>query len=184
MSLENFNSNTVCLQSDFESAKANVMASKHDAEPRKRFKTQSIVILLIVVVAVVVAGWALVTVSTTSDVPVSDFVTLPTAQLSTSGGQTKFVSISAIGQRGGVAVGVKGYLQFVSGSPVGGAKVYMTYYLRGAYRTQVATTDQNGYFQASFPMNWTGWLPITLTYFGDDQHQGLAQVFSVSGENL
>ena len=182
--MENFNSNTVCLQSEFKSAEANVMASKDDAESRKRFKTQTIVILLIVVVSIVVAGWALVTVSTTSDVPVSNFVPLPSAQPSTKGDQTKFVSISAIGQRGGVTVGIKGYLQTLSGAPVSGAKVYMTYYLRGAYRTQVATTDQNGYFQARFPMNWTGWLPITLTYFGDDQHQGLVQVFSVSGENL
>lgn len=181
---ENFNSNTVCLQSELKSAEANVMAVKNDAGPRKKLTAQTITILLILLVSIVVAGWALVTVSTTSDVPVSDFVTLPTAQLSTSGGQTMFVSISAIGQRGGVAVGVKGYLQFASGSPVAGAKIYMTYYLRGAYRTQVATTDQNGYFQARFPMNWTGWLPITLTYFGDNQHQGLAQVFSVSGENL
>jgi hypothetical protein len=160
------------------------MAIKNHAGPRKKLPAQTVIVLLVVVVSIVVAGWALVTVSTTSDVPVSDFVTLPTAQLSTSGGQTKFVSVSAIGQRGGVAVGVKGYLQFISGTPVAGAKVYMTYYLRGAYRTQVATTDQNGYFEARFPMNWTGWLPITLTYFGDDQHQGLAQVFSVSGENL
>jgi hypothetical protein len=160
------------------------MASKDDAEPRWRLKIQTVVLLLIVVVSVVVAGWALVTVSTTSDVPVSDFVTLPAGQLSTKGPQTNFVSISAIGQRGGVAVGVKGYLQALSGSPVAGAKIYMTYYLRGAYRTQVATTDQNGYFEARFPMNWTGWLPITLAYFGDDQHQGLMRVFSVSGENL
>jgi hypothetical protein len=172
------------LEGDFECAEENVMANKDDAEPRKRLKTQTIMILLIVAVSIVVAGWALVTVSTTSDVPISDFVTLPTAQLSTKGDQTKFVSVSAIGQRGGVAVGVKGYLQTLSGTPVAGAKVYMTYYLRGAYRTQVATTEQNGYFEARFPMNWTGWLPITLTYFGDDQHQGLAQVFSVSGENL
>jgi flagellar basal body-associated protein FliL len=160
------------------------MAEKEDAEPRKRFKSQTIMILLIVAVSIVATGWALVTVSTTSNVPVSDFVTLPTAHLSTKGDQVKFVSISAIGQRGGVAVGVKGYLQTSSGSPVSGAKVYMTYYLRGDYRTQVATTDQNGYFEARFPMNWTGWLPITLTFFGDDQHQGLTQVFSVSGENL
>jgi hypothetical protein len=33
-------------------------------------------------------------------------------------------------------------------------------------------------------MNWTGWLLLTLTYFGDEQHQGLEQQFSVSGENL
>jgi hypothetical protein len=160
------------------------MASKDDAEPRKRLKVQTIILLLILAVSIVIVGWALVMVSTTSDVPTSDFVALPTGQLSTKGDQTKFVSISAIGQRGGVAVGVKGYLQTLSGTPVAGARVYMTYYLRGAYRTQVVTTDQNGYFEARFPMNWTGWLPITLTYFGDDHYQGLTQVFSVSGENL
>ena len=161
------------------------MANQDEAEPKKkRFKVQTILLLLIVVISITVAGWALVTVSTASDVPSSNFVTLPTQPLSTNGGQTKFVLVSAIGQHGGVAVGVKGYLQIISGTPVAGAKVYMTYYLRGDYRTQVANTDQNGSFVARFPMNWTGWLPITLTYFGDDQHQGLTQVFSVSGENL
>jgi hypothetical protein len=160
------------------------VSSKDDAGSRKRFRIQAVIILLILAVSIVVAGWLLVTVSTTSNVPVSDFVTLPTTQLSKNGDLVKFVSISAIGQRGGVAVGIKGYLETLSGTPVAGAKVYMTYYLRGDYRTQVATTDQTGYFQAYFPMNWTGWLPITLTYFGDDNHQGLSQVFSVGGENL
>ncbi|MGO9644138.1 MAG: hypothetical protein ACLPY5_05260, partial [Candidatus Bathyarchaeia archaeon] len=62
--------------------------------------------------------------------------------------------------------------------------VYLTYYFEGAYRTQVATTDQNGYFQATFPMNWTGWLPLTVTYFGDSQYRGSTRVVSVAGENL
>ena len=83
-----------------------------------------------------------------------------------------------------VAVGVEGYLQTASGSPIAGAQVYLTYYFEGAYRTQVATTDQNGYFQATFPMNWTGWLPLTVTYFGDSQHKGLTRVESVAGESL
>jgi hypothetical protein len=125
----------------------------------------------------------MVTVSTNSQIPSSDFVTLPTTSISKNGDSVVFTSVSAIGQKG-VAVGVQGYVKTLSGSPVAGAKVYMTYYLQGAYRTQVATTDQNGYFEARFPMNWTGWLPATLTYFGDDQHRGLVKVFSVSGENL
>jgi hypothetical protein len=95
----------------------------------------------------------------------------------------QFVSVSPV-PSSSVAVGVKGYLMTSSGQPVSGAQVYLTYYLQGSYRTQVATTDQNGYFQAVFPMNWTGWLPITLTYFGDNQHQGLTQNFSVTGEGL
>jgi hypothetical protein len=136
-----------------------------------------------VVVSVALAGWVLVTVSTTSQIPSSDFVSLPTTPLSNKGDRVIFVNVSAIGQ-GGVAVGLKGYLQTISGKPLAGATVYMTYYLQGSYRTQVATTGQNGYFEAHFPMNWTGWLPLTLTYFGDDQHQGLKQVFSVSGQNL
>ncbi|OFX17699.1 hypothetical protein A3K71_05880 [archaeon RBG_16_50_20] len=158
------------------------MESKHEAERGRRPNTQTIALLLIVALSIVAAGWIMVTVSTTSQIPPSDFVTLPTTPLSTKGEKVMFVSVSAVGQKG-VAVGVKGYLMTASGAPVVGAKVYMTYYLQGAYRTQVATTDQNGYFEAQFPMNWTGWLPLTLTYFGDDQHQGFTHVFSVSGEN-
>ncbi len=159
------------------------MESKHEAERGRRPNTQTIALLLIVALSIVAAGWIMVTVSTTSQIPPSDFVTLPTTPLSTKGEKVMFVSVSAVGQKG-VAVGVKGYLMTASGAPVAGAKVYMTYYLQGAYRTQLATTDQNGYFEAQFPMNWTGWLPLTLTYFGDDQHQGLTKIFSVSGENL
>jgi hypothetical protein len=103
--------------------------------------------------------------------------------VSKNGEIVKFVSIGAVAQKG-VAVGVKGYLETVSGKPVSGAMVYVQYYFQGAYRTQAATTDQNGSFEINFPMNWTGWLPVTLTYFGDGQHQGLTAVFSVSGENI
>jgi len=159
------------------------MASNDEAERSRRPNIKGIVTVLIVVASIVIAGWALVTVSTTSQVPLSDFVTLPTAPLSKKGEGVFFDSITAIGQKG-VAVGVKGYLETTSGNPVAGAKVYATYYFRGEYRTQVATTDQNGYFEMRFPMNWTGWLPVTLNYFGDEQHQGLTQVFGVSGENL
>ncbi|HUK50304.1 MAG TPA: hypothetical protein VLV18_04655, partial [Terriglobales bacterium] len=63
-------------------------------------------------------------------------------------------------------------------------QVYVHYYLESAYRTQVGTTDSNGYFEIHFPMNWTGWLPLTMTYFGDNQHEGLQQIFSLPGENL
>jgi len=159
------------------------MESKHEAERGRRPNTQTIALLLIVALSIVAAGWIMVTVSTTSQIPPSDFVTLPTTPLSTKGEKVMVVSVSAVGQKG-VAVGVKGYLMTASGAPVAGAKVYMTYYLQGAYRTQVATTDQNGYFEAQFPMNWTGWLPLTLTYFGDEQHQGRTQVSSVSGQNV
>ena len=152
-------------------------------ERSKLPKTQAIIVLLIVAISIVAAGWIMATVSTTSQIPPSDFVTLPTDPLSTKGEKVRFVSISAISQ-GSVAVGVKGYLTTISGAPVAGAKVYMTYYLQGAYRTQVATTDQNGHFEARFPMNWTGWLPLTLTYFGDEQHKGLTQFSSVSGQNI
>lgn len=159
------------------------METSDKAERGMRPKTQTIIVLLIVALSIVAAGWIMVTVSTTSQIPPSDFVTLPTDPLSTKGEKVMFVSVSAIGQNS-VAVGVKGYLTTISGAPVAGAKVYMTYYLQGAYRTQVATTDQNGHFEARFPMNWTGWLPLTLTYFGDEQHQGRTQVSSVSGQNV
>jgi len=94
-----------------------------------------------------------------------------------------FVSTGAIIQKG-EAVGVKGYLETVSGQPVVGAKVYAQYYFEYNYRTQAVATDQNGYFEIHFPMNWTGELPLTLTYFGDDQHEGLKVVYSLSGESI
>jgi len=81
-------------------------------------------------------------------------------------------------------MGVSGYVDAISGQPVVGAEVYVQYYLNGGYQTQVSTTDQNGYFEIHFPMNWTGSLPVTFTYFGDDQHQGLILSSSLPGENL
>jgi len=83
-----------------------------------------------------------------------------------------------------LAMGVQGYLMTPSGQAVAGASVYVQYYLEGSYRTQVGTTDSNGFFQIHFPMDWTGWLPLTVVYFGDTQHQGIQQVFSLPGENL
>lgn len=157
------------------------MEGKDEAESRRRPRIQNVLILLILVVSIAASAYALVTVGSMSQIPPSDFVTLPTTPLSKNGTSVLFVSVSAISQKT-VAVGVKGYLTAASGAPVAGAKVYMTYYLQGAYRTQVATTNQDGSFEANFPMNWTGWLPVTLTYFGDLQHQGLIEDFNVSGE--
>jgi len=133
------------------------------------------------VVSIGLAAWALVTISASSEVPLSDFVTMPTAQLSTTGDKVSFASVTEIAQNG-LAVGVQGFLKTSSGAPVVGVKVYSYYYLQGAYRTQVTTTDQNGHFEIRFPANWTGWLPVTLTYVGDGQHQGLKQNFQVAGE--
>jgi hypothetical protein len=159
------------------------MAGKNEAEPgRSRPRLQDVIPLVLVVILIVLAGWALVTVGGRSQIPSSDFVKLPTTQLSSKGEKVVFVSVSNIAQNG-IAVGVDGYLKTASGAPVTGAKVYMTYFLQGSYRTQVATTDQNGHFEARFPMNWTGGLLLTLTYFGDDQHQGLAQAFSIPGDS-
>jgi hypothetical protein len=160
------------------------MESKDEVETRTgRPRIQSIILFLIVVISVVLAGWTLVTVSNSSQIPSSDFVTLPGVPLSTRGEKVVFVSVLGVAQRG-LAVGVSGYLMTVTGAPVTGAKVYMTYYLQNSYRTQVATTDQNGYFESYFPMNWTGSLSVTFTYLGDDEHQGLTQTLGVSGEGL
>jgi hypothetical protein len=159
------------------------MEGKNAAEPgHMRPRLQSVILLLLVAILIVLAGWALVTVGSRSQIPSSNFVKLPTTQLSSKGEKVVFVFVSNIAQNG-LAVGVDGYLKTASGASVTGANVYMTYYLQGSYRTQVATTDQNGYFEARFPMNWTGALPLTLTYFGDDQHQGLAQTFSIPGDS-
>jgi len=150
-----------------------------------RAKTQSIAFILLAVIFIAIAGAALVTVSSTFQWKSSDFTALPTDSLSTTGTAVTFVNVQPITHsKHAVAVGVQGYLQSGSGSPVAGAQVYLTYYFEGAYRTQVATTDQNGYFQATFPMNWTGWLPLTVTYFGDSQHRGSTRVVSVAGETL
>lgn len=146
-----------------------------------RLGVQSLAIIA-VVLAIIVTGWALVTVSSTLPPP-TDFVTLPDTPLSKSGLAVTFTKISPV-TANGVSVGVSGYLVTSSGDPVSGASVYMTYYFQGSYRTEVATTDQNGYFTEHFPMNWTGSLPLTLVYFGDGQHKGTKQVVEVSGENL
>ena len=150
-----------------------------------RTRTQFIAFLLLAVICMAAAGAILAIVSSTFQWKASDFTVLPTNSLSTSGTAVTFVNVQpVIHSKHDVAVGVQGYLQTGSGSPVIGAQVYFTYYFEGAYRTQVATTDQNGYFQLTFPMNWTGWLPITVTYFGDSQHRGLTRVLSVAGESL
>jgi len=161
------------------------MASNDEAEQTKRrgLPVKGLVALVIVVFLVIVSAWALVTVGPTSQFPPSEFVTLPTSPLSSSGQGVMFASVSAITEKG-VAVGVKGYLETISGEPVAGAKVYGHYYLDGDYRTQAVSTSDNGYFEIHFPMNWTGWLPVTLTYFGGDQYQGITVVYSLSGENL
>jgi hypothetical protein len=150
----------------------------------KRINLQSAALMAVVLLVVVITGWALVVVSTTFQTPPSDFVTLPNSPISKSGVVVTFSNVTGVAGGRGVTVGVKGYLISATGGPVAGATVYMTYYLEGAYRTQVTTTDQSGYFEAHFPMNWTGWLPLTITYFGDVQHRGSTQLFSVTGENL
>ena len=157
------------------------MTKNDEAERQRRISYQSVLMIAVVVISIIVAGWTLVAVSTTSQIPSSDFVILPNQPLSNKGNRVKFVGVTAISQKG-VAVGVKGYLSTASGAPVAGATIYLTYFLDFSYRTQVTTTDQNGYFQVYFPMNWTGWLPLTGIYFGDDQHQGLKQGFSIAGE--
>jgi hypothetical protein len=160
------------------------MASNDEAEPRRRRPSvKGIVALFILVILVLLSAWALMTISNISQIPPSTFVNLPTTPLSNHGQAVMLVSINTISQKG-VAVGVKGYLDTTSGQPVVGAKVYVQYYLNGAYQTQVSTTSQGGYFEIHFPMNWTGSLPVTFMYFGDDQHQGLRLYSSLPGEGL
>ena len=155
--------------------------AKNEAGKQRRISYQSVLMIAVVVVSIIYAGWVMVTVSSASQVPSSDFVTLPNRPLSDKGDRVNFVGVTAISQKG-VAVGVEGYLRTSSGAPVAGASIYLTYFLDFSYRTQVTTTDQNGHFQVYFPMNWTGWLPLNAMYFGDDQHQGQKQNFTVSGE--
>ena len=159
------------------------MISNDEAERRRRPSVRDILSALVILISVILAAWTLITVSSESQIRPSNFVVLPTTPLSKTGQSATFASVSAVGQNG-VAVGVKGFLKSPSGQPVVGAQVYAQYYLQGEYRTQVGTTDQNGYFEIHFPMNWTGWLTLTLIYFGDGQHQGLKVVFSLSGEGL
>ena len=158
------------------------MESRDETKERHRtIRVQSVILLLIIAISIVLAGWALVVVSSHFQIPQGDFVALPNTPLSTQGSNVVFVSVTGVSQKG-LSDGVQGYLMTSTGAPVAGAKVYLTYYLEGIYRTQVVTTSQNGSFEAHFPMNWTGWLPVTLTYFGDSQHQGIVQTASVSGE--
>lgn len=163
------------------------MASNDEAGlRRRRLSVKGIVALLILVILVLVSAWSLVTISKVSQlwlVPTSTFVKLPTTPLSNHGQIVTLVSINTINQNG-LAVGVKGYLDTTSGQPVVGAQIYVQYYVNGGYQTQVSTTDQNGYFEIHFPINWTGSLPVTFTYFGDDQHQGLTVNSSLPGENI
>lgn len=157
------------------------MASNEGELRRRRPGVKGIVALLVLVILILLSAWALVTISNISQIPPSTFVNLPTTPLSNGGQHVMLVSISTISQKG-VAVGVKGYLDTTSGQPVVGAKIYVQYYLNGAYQTQVSTTGQDGYFEIHFPMNWTGSLPVTFTYFGDDQYQGLRLNSSLPGE--
>ena len=160
------------------------MESKDETIERGRKpRVQDIFILLVVAILIVLAGSALVVVSTNFQLSAGDFVALPNTPLSTQGSKVVFVSVAGFFSQKGLADGVKGYLMTSAGAPVAGIKVYITYYLQSSYRTQVVTTGQNGYFEAHFPMNWTGWLPLTLTFFGDSQHQGITQIASVSGES-
>jgi hypothetical protein len=153
----------------------------NEAERKGKPGIQTTVLVLAFVIVMALSGWAVVSVAAASQIAPSDHVSLPTAALSMKGITTRFVNVTAVFHEG-MAVGVKGYLVTSSSAPVKGATVYMTYY-DNAYRTLAATTDENGYFEAQFPINWTGWLPLTLTYFGDDQHQGLKESFSVYGQN-
>jgi len=144
---------------------------------------QNILIGIVIVVLVVFSAFAMVTVSRTFEILPSDFVKMPTTAISKAGAVVLITSVSPVDESN-LAVGVQGYLLTASGQPVAGASVYVQYYLEGAYRTQVGMTDSNGFFQIRFPMNWTGWLPLTMVYFGDTQHQGVQQVVSLPGENL
>ena len=158
------------------------MASENQSNS-SRPRTKYIAFILLAVICIAVAGATLVIVSSTFQWKASDFTVLPTNSLSTNGAAVTFANVQPITHsKHDVAVGVQGYLQTGSGSPVAGAQVYFTYYFEGAYRTQVATTDQNGYFQATFPMNWTGWLPITVTYFGDSQHSRRIRTVRLPGK--
>jgi len=159
------------------------MSTEKQAPAVRRMNYRTILSLIMLGLVVAAAGWTLFAVSTAFQTPPSNFVTLPTDPISKSGVVAVFSDVSPIIQQNR-AVGMKGYLLAGSGSPVAGAKVFVTYYFQGSYRTQAATTNDKGYFEILLPMNWTGWLPATLTYFGDSDHRGLVQVASLSGENL
>jgi hypothetical protein len=148
-----------------------------------RVKKQTILVGLVVVVLIVLSAFVLVTVTRTFELRPSDFVTMPTTPVSKTGTVVMLASVSPIFENN-LAVGVQGYLTTALGQPVAGASVYVQYYLQGSFRTQVGVTDSNGFFQIHFPINWTGWLPLTIVYFGDTGHQGVQQLVSLPGENL
>ena len=150
---------------------------------RGRLNKRTVVIWLVVGVLVVLSAIALVTVSRTFEIRPSDFVTMPTTPVSKTGTLVVLSNVTTI-MENNLAAGVQGYLMTASGQPLAGASVYVQYYLEGSYRTQMGVTDSNGFFQIHFPMNWTGWLPLTVVYFGDTQHQGIQQIVSLPGENL
>ncbi|HXZ90941.1 MAG TPA: hypothetical protein VEG61_07755 [Candidatus Dormibacteraeota bacterium] len=148
-----------------------------------RVNKQTILVGLVVVVLIVFSAFALVTVTRTFELRPSDFVTIPTAPVSKTGMVVLLTSVSPIFENN-LAVGVQGYLTTTLSQPVAGASVYVQYYLQGSFRTQVGITDSNGFFQIHFPINWTGYLPLTIVYFGDTEHQGVQQLVSLPGENL
>ena len=159
------------------------MLAEESEAGRGRVRKQTILVGVIIAVLVVLSAVALVTVSRTFEIRPSDFVTMPTTPVSKTGTVVLLNSVSTVTENN-LAVGVQGYLVTASGQPLAGASVYVQYYLEGSYRTQVGVTDSNGFFQIHFPMNWTGWLPLTMVYFGDTQHQGVQQSVSLPGENL
>ena len=159
------------------------MLANQVEESKGRVNKQTIIIGVIVAVLVILSAFTLVAVSRTFEIRPSDFVTLPTTPASKTGEIVVFGPVTTIVENN-LAVGVQGYLNSASGQPVAGASVYVQYYFEGAYRTQVGITDSNGFFQIHFPMNWTGWLPLTIFYFGDNQHQGVQEIVSLPGENL
>jgi len=159
------------------------MLAKIGEAGKGRVNKQIILMGIVVVVLVVLSAFAIVTVTRTFEIRPSDFVKMPTTAVSKTGAVVLITSVSSIVENN-LAVGVQGYLTTASGQPVEGASVYVQYYLEGDYRTQVGVTDSNGFFQIHFPMNWTGWLPLTMVYFGDTQDQGVQQIVSLPGENL
>ena len=156
-----------------------------ETEPRRGLdlSKQTVLVGVIVVILIAATAFTLVTVSKTFQIRPSNFVTLPTTGISRTGEVVVLDSVTPIVQNN-LAVGVQGYLKTNTGQPVAGANVYVQYYLEGSYRAQVGVTDSNGFFQIRFPMNWTGWLPLTVFYFGDSQHQGFQQFVSLPGESL
>lgn len=157
--------------------------SQNGAQRRRIPLRRTTIMLFGIVVLAVLAGWAMTVVRGTSGLPSRDFVSMPATALSSRGTATVLQNVGTIFESG-LAVGVSGYLLTTSGKPVAAANVYVRYYYEFAYRTMVTATNQDGFFEILFPMNWTGWLPLTAVYFGDSQYQGVQQVFSLPGKNL